>query len=88
MRGRSVVPARRAAWTLVVVFLVAAGVAASMPSAAEAQTRCGTEFQYYSDATYSDLVGMRGWLPYPSCGCQSYGFGDITPYKIVLDSYC
>ena len=88
MRGKSVVPARRAVWTLVIVFLVAAGFGASLPSAAEAQTRCGTEFQYYSDATYTELVGIRGWLPYESCGCQSYGFGDFTPYKIVLDSYC
>ena len=89
MRGDSVVPrGRKAVAALVLVFLVAAGVAALTPAPAEASTRCGTEFQYYSDATYTELVGMRGWLPYPSCGCQSYGFGEITIYKIVLDSYC
>ena len=88
MRGKSVVPARRAVWTLVIVFLVAAGFGASLPSAAEAQTRCGTEFQYYSDASLTELVGVRGWLPYPSCGCQFYSWGVITVHKIVLDSYC
>lgn len=89
MRDGSQLPTGwRAVGTLVVVFLVVAGVAASLPPVAEAQTRCGTEFQYYSDATYTELVGIRGWLPYESCGCQSYGFGDFTAYKIVLDSYC
>jgi hypothetical protein len=89
MRGTSMVPGGRwAAGTLVLVFLMVAGIAALTPAPAEAQTRCGTEFQYYSDATYTELVGIRGWLPYESCGCQSYGFGDFTAYKIVLDSYC
>lgn len=89
MRGLSVVPrGRRAVGALLLVFVVTAAVAALVPAPAEAQTRCGTELQYYSDATYTELVGMRGWLPYPSCGCQSYGFGTITPYKLVFDSYC
>ena len=89
MRWLSVVPrGRKAVVALVLVFVVTAAVAALVPAPAEAQTRCGTEFQYYSDASLTELVGIRGWLPYESCGCQFYTWGVITVHKVVLDSYC
>lgn len=59
-------------------------LAAPTPASAD---RCGTEFYYYSDSTYSEVVGIRGWLPY-DCFCQSYFWGEITPYKEVRDSWC
>ena len=33
------------------------------PGELEAQTKCGTLFEYYSDATFTNLVGVRSWLP-------------------------
>lgn len=59
-------------------------LAVPAPAAAD---RCGTEFIYYSDASLTEVVGIRGWLPY-SCNCQYYYWGDTTPYKEVTDSWC
>ncbi|HET9225869.1 MAG TPA: hypothetical protein VFR31_04340 [Thermoanaerobaculia bacterium] len=58
----------------------------AFPETASAD-RCGTEFLYFSDASYSEVVGIRGWLPY-SCNCQFYTWGEITIYKVVQDSWC
>ena len=70
------------------VFAVAALVGGALaPSPSEAGTRCGTEFQYYSDATYTELVGVRGWLP-EECGCQFYTWGSLSVYKLTEDSWC
>ena len=88
MPGKSVVPqGRRAVAALVVVFLLTAAVAALTPVPVEASTRCGLEFWYYSDDTYTDLVGIRGWWPW-DCGCGSYGAGEITEYRLIFDNYC
>jgi hypothetical protein len=88
MRGDSVVPrGRKAVAALVLVFVVTAMVAVLTPTPAEAQTRCGLEFWYYSDATYTELVGIRGWWPW-ACGCGTYGAGEITPYREIFDNYC
>lgn len=74
-----------AALMLVLVALATVLVLATPePAAAD---RCGTEFIYYSDATYTEVVGVRGWLPY-SCNCQSYSWGSISIYREVTDSYC
>jgi hypothetical protein len=81
---------RRIALTVLGLTFLLAFVFALLPGAggeAEASTRCGTEFYYYSDATYTEVVGVWGWLP-TSCGCQSYSWGTITPYRTVQDSYC
>jgi hypothetical protein len=60
------------------------GFAAPEPAAAD---RCGTEFIYYSDASFTEVVGVRGWLPY-ECNCQFYSWGSITGFSEVVDSYC
>jgi len=77
---RRLVLAALLACTLIAVF------ASGSPQAA-AQTRCGTEFYYYSDSSYSCMVGLRGWLP-ENCGCASYGWGSVTPYREIYDSVC
>lgn len=59
-------------------------LAAPTPASAD---RCGTEFIYYSDSTYTEVVGVRGWLPY-NCNCQSYGWGSLSVYREVTDSWC
>ena len=69
---------------IVVVMLLVAVLAASQPASAD---RCGTEIYYYSDASYSEEIGMRGWLPY-ECGCWSYGWGSISPYRLYYDAVC
>lgn len=68
---------------LTILFVMTFASFSSTPKV-QAQTRTGTEFDYYSDDTFTDLVGVRGWC---SNG-QSYGFGDVTPYRIVTDSGC
>lgn len=78
---RRVVLAALLVCTLIAVF------AAGSPQASAQQTRCGTEFYYYSDSSYSCMVGLRGWLPW-DCGCASYGWGSITPYREIYDSVC
>ena len=72
---------------VLVIAALATTFAAYTPAPSQAQTRCGTEFDYYSDETFTDLVGVRGWLP-DSCGCQSYSWGSTTVFRIVTDSFC
>lgn len=46
---------------------------------AQAQARCPSEFYYYSDGTYSDLVGYEVYM----CGnCAHYSWGVKTVYKV------
>jgi hypothetical protein len=47
-------------------------------------TKSGNEFDYYSDDTYSELVGVR---IYCSSG-QTFGFGSTSPYSIVSPAGC
>lgn len=54
---------------------------------AQSFTRCGTEIHYYSDPELTVLVGVYGWLP-THCGCQSYSWGTISPYRTYEDSFC
>ena len=67
------------------VLSVAAVVSLSEP--AEAQTRCGTEFYYYSDPGMTDLVGVFLWTPW-SCGCTFHSWGTFGPYREVRDGFC
>ena len=49
-----------------------------MPAGAEAEhTRCGYYFYYYSDATYTNLVGIRFY----ECDCRLTSWGTITFYR-------
>lgn len=51
----------------------------------QAQTgKLGNEFDYYSDDTYSELVGYR---IYCNSG-QSFSYGTTSPYVIVSPSGC
>ncbi len=67
------------------LFALGAGLLAPAPT--EAQTRCGTEIVYFSDSSHSEEIGLRGWTFY-ECGCQSYGYGSISSYREVYDSFC
>jgi hypothetical protein len=75
---------------LLTVFLLAFAAGALLVPAPETEGtwlgRCGTEI-YYWNSDFSELVGLRGWLP-PPCGCQSYGFGSITPYRTYEKAVC
>lgn len=83
---RQITTHRRLVLTVLLMVALVAVFAATPPSAAQS-TRCGTEFDYYSDNTYSDIVGVRGWLPW-DCGCASYSWGEVTPYRDVTDAWC
>ena len=72
--------------SIILAMLLAASVAApTMLTRAQAQeTRSGHEFDYYSDDTYSCLVGV---FIYCSDGSLS-SWGRTSPYSIVSDSGC
>lgn len=72
---------------LAFLIALAAAFLPGLDREAEAATRCGTEFYYYSDASYTEVVGVWLWLP-EACGCQSYSWGTFTPYRTVQDSTC
>ncbi|HEX4954206.1 MAG TPA: hypothetical protein VF017_12515 [Thermoanaerobaculia bacterium] len=67
--------------------LFAVGAALLAPLPTEAQTRCGTEIIYFSDPSHTEEIGLRGWT-YFECGCQSYGWGSVSSYREVYDSFC
>jgi len=75
----------RALLAIKVLLVLAVLCVAFAPTPAEAD-RCGTEI-YYWDSTFTDNVGLRGWLPL-DCGCQYYHWGIITPYQTFEDSVC
>ena len=75
---------------LLLCLVLFAGAAAALlvtPGELEARTKCGTTFEYYSDATFTNLVGVRSWLP-SSCGCDFSSWGSITIHRLTLDSSC
>ena len=47
-----------------------------------AAVNCGTETVYYSDASFTTIVGVQGWR-WPKCGCQFYSFGSTSPYSVT-----
>ena len=64
--------------------LVLSALGLSRPSSVAAQTRTGHEFYYYSDDTYTELVGYQVW-------CIGYhdGWGITTGYVDIEDyPYC
>jgi len=69
---------------LVVSFALLASLTAPAPSHAGGMTRTGHEFYYYSDDTYTTLVGFEVWC---SNGSHS-GWGYHTGYVEILDAEC
>jgi hypothetical protein len=69
---------------LSVMFLTSFGLIAPTLSLSAQQTRSGHEFDYYSDDTFSCLVGVQVWCNDGS----NYGWGQVTPYSIISDSGC
>lgn len=62
-------------------------VCLALPAPSQAQLgRCGNEFDYYSDDTYTDQVGMRYWDCPPWCTYSAWG--RTSPYVIVYDLGC
>ncbi len=83
---RQIATHRRLVLTVLLMVALSA-VFAATPSSATTHGRCGTEFDYYSDSSHSDLVGVRGWLPM-ECGCAIYSWGTLTSYFDVTDAVC
>lgn len=71
---------------MLVLAALATVLALAVPSPAAAD-RCGSEFTYYSDASHTEIVGVRGWMPY-ACNCQTYGWGSVTAHREIGDSWC
>lgn len=42
-----------------------------------------TDVEYYSDASYTSVVGER----IKDCSGRTVGWGVVTPYKVVLEQY-
>lgn len=77
---------RRPLLALVLALCLAVTFLALHPvSQAQAQTRCGNEFYYYSDATYTCQVGYEVW----DCDCYYSSWGYRTVYRIIVPlEYC
>ena len=67
---------------LLLVVVVVAAVLASVPQTATAGS--GTICNYYSDASYSQIVGARG---YNCCG-NPVNWGVVTGYSLCFAEYC
>jgi hypothetical protein len=78
---------RRSAFLGLVLTALAVAAVIGLPAGSEANTRCGLEFYYYSDPGLTNLIGVRGWLP-TECGCGSYGWGSLSAYREIYDSWC
>lgn len=72
---------------LALLVVLAAAFFAAPELGADPKTRCGTQYDYYSDFTYSELVGVRGYTD-EACGCQLYGWGSMTLYRIFSEVGC
>jgi hypothetical protein len=70
--------------TLLLLAILAAAAFVALPSAAEAQSRCGNYFYYYSDSTYTQLVGTRFY----ECNCWLFYWGVTTEYRIIEELDC
>jgi hypothetical protein len=66
---------------LALLLAVFMGAPAAAPLAA--QTRTGHDFTYYSDDTYTTVVGYQFW-----CIGSNGGWGVTTPYVIIGDYPC
>lgn len=83
--SRPVLVTLSALLALAVVFVVVFFAAPEV--GADPRTKCGTQYDYYSDASYSTLVGVRGYTD-EACGCQLYGWGSISLYRIFSEVGC
>jgi|HubBroStandDraft_3_1064219.scaffolds.fasta_scaffold37398_2 hypothetical protein len=62
-------------------------VSLALPVPSQAQTgRCGHEFDYYDDATYTNQIGMRYWGCPPFCTYAAWG--STSSYVIIWDLGC
>lgn len=69
------------------VFVVAFAVGTLSAPVAEAATKCGTQFKFYSDSSYTTQVGAMVWWP-ESCSCYFHSWGTLTVYRVVEDATC
>lgn len=83
--SRPVLVTLTALLALTVVFVVVVFAAPELE--ADPRTKCGTQYDYYSDSSYSTLVGVRGYTD-EACGCQLYGWGSISLYRIFSEVGC
>jgi hypothetical protein len=59
----------------------------ALPAPSQAQEmRCGHEFDYYDDDTYSHQIGMRYWDCPPYCTYSAWG--STSGYVIIWDLGC
>ncbi len=65
---------------------VACAAALWLPVAAEALP-CNFEYRYYSNSSYTTLVGRAGNRP-QECGCGSYSIGTLTQWRQSGPSAC
>lgn len=72
--------------SLALLLVLAASAVTLMPATAEAShnTRCGNYFYYYSDATYTTLVGVRFY----ECDCTLNSWGTISFYRVIESLGC
>jgi hypothetical protein len=63
--------------------LLALVVGVPAPRSLGAETRTGHDFTYYSDNTYTTIVGYQFW-----CIGYNGGWGDVTPYVVIGDYPC
>lgn len=74
-------------WLALVLVACLGLVALALPTPSQAQDmRCGHEFDYYSDDTYSYQVGMRYWDCPPWCTYSAWG--TTSGYVIIWDLGC
>ncbi len=69
---------------LLAAIVAFAALMAGAPRSSTATTRSGHEFIYYSDATYTKIVGVQVWC---SNGSHS-GWGQVTPWDKIEPSGC
>lgn len=75
-----------ATFLLLTLLVVSLALALPRPVFACAEwQRCGSEFYYYSDATYTILVGYQGWECNP---CTYSSWGEVTNYIQWLPQPC
>lgn len=75
---------RRLLLALALSFPLAATFLAAPPSAQAVFSRCGNEFYYYSDSTYTNLVGYEVW----DCNCTYSSWGSRTVYRVIEPLGC
>ena len=83
---RTPVPSRRRLLLLAGVFAVTALAGSLIPTPSEAAPDCDTELRFYSDASHTELIGIRG-VTSEDCGCWLYYSGSPGgPHVVVVDS--